>query len=84
MKITEILDAIKEMQQMKGKGYTQDVIPLLPYEAWETQIQIKVTRMKYASNVDKKVDELFDTIVYSLLLLERMSEDGVPLKPIMK
>lgn len=79
----ELCDRMKELHNQKGQGYSQDVIPMLPREAWEWQIVIKAMRARLAVGDKKKVDELWDTAVYCLLELERMANDGVDMSPVM-
>jgi len=78
-----LCDRMKELHAKKGGGYVKDVIGELPIEMWTSQIVIKATRAHYAKRDDKRVDELFDTAVYCLLVLERMAQDGVDMAPVM-
>jgi hypothetical protein len=78
-----LCDRMKELHAKKGDGYVKDVIGELPIEMWTSQIVIKATRAHYAKGDDKRVDELFDTAVYCLLVLERMAQDGIDMAPIM-
>ena len=83
IRFDDLCDRMKELHAKKGDGYVKDVIGELPIEMWTSQIVIKATRAHYAKRDDKRVDELFDTAVYCLLVLERMAQDGIDMAPIM-
>lgn len=66
-----------EMQKDKGSQYEVSPISELPLDVWLAQIQIKATRAKYATTEAKMLDELRDTIVYSVLTI--MKIHGAPI-----
>lgn len=78
-----LCDRMKELHDRKGDGYVKDVIGELPNNMWTGQIVIKAMRAHYAKRDEKRVDELFDTAVYCLLVLERMAKDGCDMTPVM-
>lgn len=61
-----------EIHRKKQDGYLLAPLDELPVPVWLAQIQIKATRAKYASERAKLVEELKDTAVYCLLLLEKL------------
>lgn len=81
---TQLCDRIKDLHAQKGTTYTKNVIEELPVDMWLSQVVIKATRAKYAVKDAKRVDELFDTAVYCLLVLEEMGKRGVDLTPIVR
>ena len=83
IRFDDLCDRMKELHVKKGDGYVKNVIGELSIEMWISQIVIKATRGHYAKRDDKRVDELFDTAVYCLLVLERMVQDGIDMTSIM-
>lgn len=80
----EICDVLKELHRAKEASYNgKNVIDDLPEELWRAQIAIKGQRLFRASTPQKQVDEAFDTAVYAILWLEKMSKAGVDLEPIL-
>jgi len=67
-----------DMHDRKQPGYTYSPLDELPSEAWTRQIQIKATRAVYATTPEKLYEELIDTAVYCILLLEKMAKEYDP------
>lgn len=79
-KAVKQLSAMAERLQSAGPGYTTDVIGLHALDDWLIQIHIKATRARYASTIEKVVDELRDTANYCALALS-LIEDAEPVPP---
>lgn len=72
----EICRDIMKMHSIKNDQYASSPVDELSISAWKYQIQIKATRALRANTPEKLKDELLDTAVYCILLLEKMRKEG--------
>lgn len=80
LSLRTLCEQIVEIQEKKQDGYSTSPIDELPLPVWLAQVQIKATRAKYATSVEKMRDELIDTAVYALLCILKLNKDSCVLK----
>jgi hypothetical protein len=68
---------IMNLHTERNDKYSSSPVDELSISAWKYQIQIKATRALRATSPEKLKDELLDTAVYCILLLEKMEKEGV-------
>ena len=73
----DICNEIMETHKTKNDQYSSSPVDELSTSAWKYQIQIKATRALRANTPEKLKDELMDTAVYCILLLEKMRKEGM-------
>ena len=73
----DICREIMETHRTKNDQYASSPVDELSVSAWKYQIQIKATRALRANTPEKLKDELLDTAVYCILLLEKMRKEGM-------
>jgi len=67
-----IWDDLKRLHDNRGQLYKRDIISQLADEELLAVIHMKLLRVLYGRDLNKKIDDLQDLIVYSARLLERL------------
>jgi len=71
-----LFDTIKEVLDAKNGQYSIDPISVLSTDDLLCQIKIKAVRAQLVNMKDKRIDELTDIIVYSLLTWKKIIEES--------
>lgn len=70
------LAEIARLHRERNAQYFVSPLDILPVEDWLAQVSIKGTRANQATSTAKVVDELKDTAVYAIMVLNQIETRG--------
>lgn len=74
----EQLIEIAKTHRERNAQYRVSPVKILPLEFWLAQVTIKGMRAYQATTPTKMKDELIDTAVYAVMILEQLKSEGNP------